>query len=252
MKVRIILLILLLNTVTSTYSQKKYAEADREMQKYFNAFETFNLDSLLTLNFEHLSVDTTEATSFLYSRDRDFQITESIYHIEINYDIKPHTYYMEYDVSVFSKNGKNIGLINYSRNSDTSLYYFDPLILNGIIEHHNLFYASNSSITDFINSVIEDVKYGYDCGYTVIDYGVPVYAGFMFNDRNNVELFRKWLKSYNIEFQTYGVDALEYLAKYKKVKLNSEDKRIIKYIKSRNSLLNTCSGCLSGIYRKIF
>jgi hypothetical protein len=52
--------------------------------------------------------------------------------------------------------------------------------------------------------------------------------------------------------QTYGVEALEYLQNKKGIKLSELDKKLLLNIKNRNSILNTCSGCLIGIYEKAF
>lgn len=120
------------------------------------------------------------------------------------------------------------------------------------MDFHNEFYQSKLTITDFVNQSLEDHIYGYVCGFAPISYDVPRYNDLLFNKEKNISEFRNWIKSFNIELQTYGVEALQYLQNKKGIKLSELDKKLILNIKNRNSILNTCSGCLIGIYKKAF
>ena len=120
------------------------------------------------------------------------------------------------------------------------------------MNNHNNFYQTNLTREDFINQILSYNIYGYFCGYAPVSYKIPRVNELKFNKKRNAKKFREWLKSFNPELQTYGVDALEYLDKHTSFKLTELDKKIIQHIKKRNSILSVCSGCEIGIYEKAY
>ena len=74
---------------------------------------------------------------------------------------------------------------------------------------------------------LADHIYGYVCGFAPVVYDVPRYDDLRFDKKRNINKFRDWVKSFNIELQTYGVEALEYLEKNKGLKLTELDKKLI-------------------------
>ncbi|MGS2727870.1 hypothetical protein ACU8DI_14770 [Psychroserpens sp. BH13MA-6] len=233
-----------------SFSQNKAEiEADYEMQGYFKNYENFSIDSLKNQGFQFIKEDDRGFGELLFERKRDNGISEKIYRVLINYVSDRYTKYKEYKVHSFSKNDSIIGLINYDKYREKTNYYFDFEKLKNYLEYHNEFYKSELTTSDFVNQVLADHVYGYYCGFAPVSYDVPRYNDLIFDDKRNISEFRNWLKSFNPELQTYGIDAIEYLEKNKGLKLTELDKKLISNIKKRNSILNTCSGCL-GIYEK--
>jgi len=236
-----------------SFSQNKAEiEADYEMQGYFKNYENFSIDSLKNQKFELVKEDDRGFGELLFERERDNGVSEKIYRVLINYISDRFTKYKEYKVHTFSKNDSIFGLINYDQYREKTNYYFDFEKLKAQLKFHNEFYQSELTITDFINQSLEDHIYGYVCGFAPISYDIPRYNKLRFDKKKNISEFRNWVKSFNIELQTYGVKALEYLQNKKGIKLTELDKKLILNIKNRNSILNTCSGCLIGIYEKAF
>lgn len=108
------------------------------------------------------------------------------------------------------------------------------------------------SIEDFVNQVLADHIYGYVCGEVPVVYDVPKYDDLKFDKKKNISKFRNWIKSLNPELETYGVETLGYLQNNKGIELTELDKKWVSNIKKRNLTSNTCSGCLIGIYEKVF
>ncbi|GGE00004.1 hypothetical protein [Planktosalinus lacus] len=247
---RILIICLYLLISFNSFSQnREEIQADFEMQGYFKDYWKFDLDSLEKREFKYVRDINSIFGGFRFERDRDNGITELIYSIQIDYPVGKWMEYKEYQVHVFSKNDTIIGLINYDPFREKTNFYFDFEVLKKQIDFHNTYYKTNFTISDFVDQILDDRIYGYVCGYAPVVYDVPRYNELLFDDKKNISEFRHWIKSFNPELQTYGVDALEYLEKNKKVKLTESDKKIIRTIKKRNSTLNTCSGCL-GVFEK--
>lgn len=236
-----------------SFSQNKAEiDADYEMQGYFKNYSEFNLDSLKQKEFKHIKGIDSRLTDYRFERQRDAGINESIYNIAIEFAEDKWMKYKEYKVHVFSKNDTIFGIINYDPYREKTNHFFDFEKLKSYLDYHNEFYESELKIKDFINQVLAEHIYGYVCGFAPVVYDVPRYDDLRFDKKRNINKFRDWVKSFNPELQTYGVEALEYLEKNKGLKLTELDKKLISNIKQRNSALNTCSGCLIGIYEKAF
>lgn len=244
--------ILLLFSHTSFSQNKNELKADYEMQGYFKDYSEFNLDSLKRKKFNVIRQIDPRLTGFRFERQIDAGVTESIYDISIEYVEGEWMNYKEYKVHVFSKNDSIFGIINYDTYREKTNYYFDFEKLQNYLDFHNEFYQSNLTRKDFISQVLADHIYGYVCGEAPVIYEIPRYDDLKFDKKRNISKFRNWLKSFSPELQTYGVDALKYLEKNKDIQLTAFDEKLILNIKKRNSTLNTCSGCLIGLYEKAF
>ena len=237
----------------SSFSQNEIElKADYEMQGYFKDYSKFNIDSLKREKFKIIKQIDPRRTGFRFERQIDSVVTEAIYDISIEYVEGEWMKYKEYKVHLFSRNDSIFGLINYDTFREKSNYYFDFEKLQNFLDYHNEFYQSNFTGKDFINQVLAEHIYGYVCGIAPVFYEVPRYDDLKFDKKRNISKFRDWLKSFSPELQTYGVDALNYLEKNKGIQLTPLDKKLILSIKTRNSILNTCSGCLIGLYEKAF
>ncbi len=236
------------------FSQNKNEiDADCEIQSYFKNYEKFNIDTLLNKKFNSFEIDTIflkDCLSNMLQRERDGCILEKVFDIRITF---PENGYMagnEYSVYLFSNknNDKILGLINYNFRRKKINSNFDFEYLKNYIKKHNIFYNTQFEIKDFINQ-ITDTHYCGNCSSTF--YIPPKYLNLEFDKKENVSEFRKWIKSFNIELQTNGVEALEYISKNKNYKLSESDKKIIENIKARNSTVIYCAGDVI-LYRRVF
>ena len=240
-----IFITLFLVTFFSTYAQNADELADTEFRKYLNDFENFNLDSLTTKKFIHFEVQPPFSNTGI---QRDFNITEDKVYVIIipnGWD-----FFLDYNLHIFKENDSIIGVI--VKEYSNFKYYFKDYKLPSLVAKHNDFYNTSLTVSEYLNELLEMEIYGYYCGYSPVYKEVPEKDDFLFDKLENIEVFRKWLGSPNLELQTYGVDAMEYLKKHTKFKFRKEDHKLIKHIKHRNSLINTCSGCNAGIFKKVF
>jgi len=245
-----ILLILFFLFGIQIYSQEN---AFIELDTYLSDYKNFDFKKFKNHEFENLTfeVNTIEGDS-VAQREIDWKITETIYALEVSYRQDNSFKYKFLALRTFAQNG-DIFLIIYHNDmfdgEDSNPKYFgrDEKI-NSILKAHNDFYKSNLTVKEMINQISEDEL--YSCDENNSSEKIPSHNGYEFI-KSNIDEFRNWTQSFNPELQTSGIHALEYLQKKNNVKLIEQDKKIIKHIKTRNSLLNSCSGCLI-IYRKAF
>lgn len=236
---------------TTVFSQNIEIEVDYEIQGYFKDFNNFDMENLKSKNFKHILNELNEIDK-VYEREIDFDVFETKYDFEVKYLSNKSVHYLHYEIKILKEKDSIIGLICYENVRKKIDYYFDYEEIQNIIEKHNDFYVTKSDLSDFVNGFTNEYTYGYACGNSPKIEKTPSYNGYKYNDKRNLNEFRKLLKSYNIENQNYGLDAIEFLNKSGKIKLNEDDRKIIEHIKKRNSLLNTCSGCNVGIFEKRF
>jgi hypothetical protein len=243
--------------ISNAYSQNKWKQANAEFQSYLKNFSEFNYDSLTQKSFKSIEKigGLFKANSLKCKRNRDFGIIETIYSIEIEY-LTEKSYYssIEYDVHIFSKKNTIFGIasnqVGTRRNNQTS--YFNNVELELLLKKHNQFYESEITKDDFTQNILTLHVYGHHCGEEGTENPSYFYGGISYKKSKNKKLFQNWLKSFNLELQTYGVEGLEYLNEHKGLKLSDSEKDMIAHIKERNSLLNSCGGCLYGFYEKAF
>lgn len=226
-------------------------EVDYEMQGYFKDFQEFNLDTLKNKKFKYIRRVNSTNGGFEFDRMLDNGLKESIYTVVIDYPLEREMKYKEYKVYVFLKNDLIIGLINYDTYRKKTNSYFDYEKLYAHVELHNKFYETKLENSDFVDQLVKMEIYGYSCGYATVSNAALEYKDLYFDNITNAKYFRNWLTSFNPELQSYGVDALEYLEEKYKLQLSPLEKKIIKHIKARNSILLACGGCVS-FPRKIY
>lgn len=247
------------------YSQQN---VDDELQFYLSDYKSFKFEDLKNKHFR-FSIDTLKyklPASYhnffnkLVTRDLDFGVEETIYFVRF--------YYLESDgairhssneLHVLSKDAATIGIICLNKSQNVVTSYFDESEIQQYIANHDSLYHTTTQVEDLVNDLTANWVYGYSCGIAPVMGDVHEKFGFKFNDMRNIEVFRSWLRSYNPELQTYGVDAISHI--YKKPKftigekqeeLEKNDKSMVKHIKARSSIVNTCFGCFTGIYQRVF
>ena len=222
---------------------REESEASYEIQGYFKNYQEFNLDTLKCKKFNYIRMINSIRGGFEFERELDDSLKQSIYTIIIDYPLGSYMRHKEYTVSVFSENDSIIGLINYDVYRGNINSYFDYEKLNEYIESHNKFYKTELGISDFVDQLKKRKIYGYSCGSNISDLPLE-HDDIYFDNIRNAKYFRNWLTAFNPELQTIGVEALKYLEKNKKLPLSPFEKKIIEHIKTRNSKLLICGGCV--------
>lgn len=261
---RILTIIGLLSSIL-LYSQN---ELDAEFQNFISDYKNFDIEKLSKKEFNHslaklldsLPNHRRDKFGLVVERDLDFNLKEGIYLIILNYAKEDGSLMqLNYKLHALKKNSMIIGIIcktNFPSKVDT---YFDETEIERYIYQHDSLYQTKTHRSDLIKDLVEDRVYGYSCGIAPVLQETPEQYGYQFNDIKQLSIFRGWLRSYNPELQTYGVDAIRTIYKQppflvgEKEQIKKEDDMLIsKYIIKRNSTINTCSGCISGIYSKAF
>lgn len=259
---RIFLFIMILFPVLCCSQQN----IDEELQFYLSDYKNFNFKELENRNFKY-SVDTLNIPKYLrnnfykkVARDLDFGFIESIYSVKLN--SVGADGFMEYTsniLHVLSKDEAIVGIICLNESKNIKTTYFDKNEIQKYIAKHDSLYQTFTQENDLVNDLLQQEVYGYLCGIAPVLRDVPEKRGLRFDDIKNINEFRKWIRSYNPEVQSYGADAISYIYQRPKFSigekqnvLEKQDKDLAKYIKCRNSIVNTCSGCLFGIYKRVF
>ena len=235
------------------YSQDK---ADVEFQNYISNYETFNFDSLIVKKFDN--VVKREKKRYPMSkawgkREIDFHFKESKFEFYFPFLDENTFKCRKYILHVFENSTKIIGIICidvYSTQPDSIKLYCNETELNKYIVNHDSLYGTKTTKYDFIKEFARDETYGYCLGDEVIDMrDRREQVGVGFTDYpNHIDKFRLWLRSYNLELQTFAIDGLDliyegpYLEFSEEAKKKKEDDlNIIKYLKVRNSKVWKCS-----------
>lgn len=229
---------------------------DQKLQNYLADYKKFNFQVLS----DSMSQYSKNSYNINITRDLDFGIKETLLLITLNYPIQDGS--MKYSsnmLHILSKDSIIIGIICQQVYRDKTNSYWNEKEITDYINKHNSMYQTQTSNSDLINDLTKDEVYGYSCGLVPVMGGIRENDGLIFGDLKNIDIFRKWLKSYNPELQTYGADAITDIYKTPKFPITAEqneleqqDKNLVKHIKERNSIVNTCSGCFVGIYKRVF
>lgn len=214
-----------------SFSQNPQIEADYELQGYLKNYTEFDFEKLLATKFNHITDIDSKRSAKKYSREIDFNFTEDLFEISIEYINGNTIGHMNYNLRVFKENDKTFGIIVSEELWQRKYFYFDYDKLYEYVEKHNAFYGCEKSMHDFINDTKDGQVYTYHCGFSAPIEKTPTNEGYRFNDKKNVDVFRNWLYSFNVEKQNYGIDALEYLTKKGKIQLTENDIKTIEHIK---------------------
>ena len=251
-KILFVTIILFLDFLT-IYPQEK---ADVEFQNYISNYETFNFDSLLVRKFDNLV--RCEKKRYPISktwgkREIDFQYKQSKFEFYFPYLAENTFQCRKYILHVFENPTKIIGIICidvYSTRPDSIKSYFNEFELNQYIANHDSLYGSKTTKYEFIKELAMDELYGYcveDHIYDARDFRQKVGVGFG-DYPNHIDKFRKWLRSYNIELQTFAIDGLDLIYEGPYLELSEEAKKkketdlnLIKHVKLRNSKVWKCN-----------
>lgn len=230
-------------------------------EKAMNFDYSLLANTKFTDSIPDLPIDLLNCYYKLVIRNLDFGIEESIFRNRTEYENRAiiNEKYKMTDIHILSRNDTIIAIIGqmpYHRKK----YYIADQQIHEFIDQHNSFYDTNTKLEDLVEDILRSDSYGYSCDMAPVIGGGLTHDGLYFKDIKNKDIFRSWLRSYNVELQSYGVDAMNYLYNHQPnfiiTKLDEKtkihDEILINHIKKRNSIIRTCDGCFGGIYRRVF
>lgn len=246
--------ILLLGIFITCLCYAQEDKADLEFQNYLSEFRNFHFEKLKAKKFEYITINPQEyrqKSSKGIVRMLDFEVKEEIYTIILGYNDSAYYLFKQYRLYVLRNSTEIIGIISVEKftKKEEKNVYFNEKEINNFIDKHNSFYNTNTSQSNLIEDLTKEVEYGYCLDNHILDSRDRRQKVMdKFGDKFNSSDFRKLLSSYNAELQTFGVDGLEvtydglYMNTTKEQKTQKIiDLEIIRHIKDRNSLLQTCN-----------
>ncbi|PZU90929.1 MAG: hypothetical protein DI529_01590 [Chryseobacterium sp.] len=247
-----IFLLLILVSFGNLYCQKdNYEVAKKEFENFIFSSDSIKIQNIKNEKFKKI-IDIQEYYHYV-TRLLDFGLTESVYELRFMYSSNHILKGRGVELHIFYLGEKEIGkIIDYSQYKDEEKQIsskFDSVINNYIVKH-NHFYKTNYSQKNFIDDIITKNVYGDYCGYS----GSKNEKMFdlELEKLNNVESYVNWMKSFNPEKQMWGYDQIQYLLGKELIDLEADEQKIFTHIKSRNAIIQTCSGCTFGIFERVF
>lgn len=128
--------------------------------------------------------------------------------------------------------------------------HFDKATIESFLKMRNKLYNSSKTSGQLIKEISLREEYAFYCGDGMPKTQKGKYIEELVEEENTETLI-EMIKSFNCETQAYGIAGFEMLKK-RDFEIAYDIQKIIDHIKSRNSELVICSGCLSGLVNKIY
>lgn len=231
--------------------------AFKELDTYLELnYLNFSYENLIQNDFKNFNIDPKFSSGLVIERERDWKVIEKIYVFEFQYWEGNKSFHNYINLYVYSQNNQNFLLV-YGNDifKDVPIipkHFGNETKILSILNAHNLFYKIDLSVEQMINQLSSNVIYTYACGELAIAEKIPSYDSVLFGKKRNLDEYRSWLKSFNLEEQMFGYDALYYLQKHNNYQFSEKEKLILQNIKNRNSALLSCEGFEMGIFKKVF
>lgn len=250
---RKLFLILFISIFTNLFCQNSdFEKAKSEFEQFIFSSDSTKIQNIKTQKFENIIG--IENYYHRITRSIDFKLSESIYEVRFSYPfekrfvkgrgVKIHLYYFL---------GKQVGkIIDYDQYKDELKQVsnkFEP-VFQIFIDKHNSFYTTKFSIKEFVDDSQLTTVYGDYCGYSGEKY-IKQYD-IELGKIENAEKYVEWMKSFNLEKQMWGYSQIQYLLKNNLIELEPEEEKIYNHIQQRNAIIETCSGCTFGIFKRVF
>ena len=239
-------LLLTLFFVSEIHSQTE-VEAERNFYKIKNIISSENNLKILKSKLDSLKLTfkdqrNNHVDNFL-NRSIDFEYNHN--RIRVQFDM------WRYQIDFVSKNDSiYLKSLKTEYFKKYSYKFWNNDALKEYLEKRNRFYPSNKSFNDLYKEISLDETFAMRCGD-----GLPfTKEGFRIKkivDNEDVESLKKILSSFNCEKQAFAVLGFKMLTE-KKIDYPKEHQKLIEYIKTRNSELQICSGCITGLVEKIY
>ena len=231
---KIILTLLTLLFITNIFSQTEFNELNEYLKNIENVSQLKDLKYKKFNSFSVLDViiETDRKVDFGFNHNRILIIPSPGEDLKIN---------------IISKNDSiifgNLAVINMRNHKirDSKNFKESDLFLKKYIKDHNEFYKTDLNSKEFTEQLLGEYVVGFSCGEVGLDIPKESKKINSLINNNATNILRKLLRSFSPELQSLGTIGL--------TKLNTEsekDKIIIEYLKKRNTMINSCLGCIYG------
>lgn len=202
------------------------------------------LDSLrTTLRHSRSTVAT------LFNRDIDFGIRQR--------RIALHTNVGQFQLDLATSNGQILALAIATTAAfadsisprDELLQACDTAAMMQYLARRNAFYQSRKTLPVFFRELQAMEEFAPYCGDASLQTPRGAYIEQLAR-QNQVATLAEMLGSIHCETQAYAVAGFDMLKAQRKI--TPQQHQLLKHIKTRNSVVITCQGCLSGLARKLY
>ncbi len=244
--------LLTLVSMTLFCQKDSYELAKKEFENFIFSSDSIKIQNIKNEKFEKI-IDIQEYHHSV-TRLLDFGLTESIYELRFSYPFDIH-YVKGRNVFIFLfyLDGKEVGkIVDYAQYKDEAKQIsskFNSEFINYILKH-NSFYKTKTNEDDFLKDILNRKVYGDSCGYEMTR--IKKIDDVETDKIENVDKYIKWMESYNPELQMWGYSEIKKLLTKNLIELESDELKIYNHIKERNLVIETCSGCMFGIFKKVF
>ena len=240
--------LLTLVSLTLFCQKDNYEVAKKEFEKFIFSSDSIKIQNIKNEKFENIS----EIFQYnqIVSRELDFDLKEIAFNVTYSYKFKNSFRYPNAKIYLFYYKDKIVNrIISYEGENVKISIKSDPEIDN-YINVHNSFYNTKTALENFLKDFLDEKTYGDGCGFAMIK--IKEIDNIERDNVENTDKYIEWMKSYNPELQMWGYSEIEKLLKKNLIELESDELKIYNHIKERNLVIETCSGCTFGIFKKVF
>lgn len=243
---RTVFIISLFLIVSNNYSQTKI-EVEKNFVKIKNILSSEN--SLKELRIKLDSIKMTfkdQKNNFVddfLNRSIDFEFNHN--RIRIQFDL------WQYQIDLISKN--DTILLKSLKTEHFKKYAYKFINKQGLEQYlvkRNEYYKSTKNYKDLLSEISSDETFAMYCGES-LSYTKEGYEIRKIVDKNDVLSLKKMISSFSCEKQSYALLGFNMLTD-KKIDFPLEYQKMVEHIKARNSELQICSGCITGLVEKIY
>ncbi len=127
---------------------------------------------------------------------------------------------------------------------------YDSEVIGRFLKKRNKFYGSSKTVRQLISEISFAEEYAFYCGDGSPKTKKGKYIEQLVQEEN-IESLKEMLRSLSCETQAYGVAGFD-MFENNGNQIPSEISWLIDHIRTRNSELIVCSGCMSGLVKKIY
>lgn len=238
-------LILLFLFAIKTFSQVEFAE--KNYLKLKNIISSENSLTELKVKLDSMKMTFNDkrnnyVDNFL-NRSIDFDFNHN--RIRVFFDL------YEYQIDLITKND-SIYLKSLKTEYFKKYTYqaFNKNKLKTYVSLRNQFYNSKKKTKDLIKEISQNQNYAMYCGdgLPITEEGIKLTK---IVKAENISALENMLSNFNCENQSFAILGFNMLIE-NKIEIPKEILKKIKHIKNRNSELQVCKGCITGIIEKIY
>ncbi len=196
-----------------------------------------------------------ESKSDFYSRHDRTPLTRNLdfgyEHTVWEFDFVHGNYSTDFKISVISMNDSivfgRLERLHWRGRTEESIEFSTiEKELENLVSQHNSFFSTNYEIDEFISELSEEYYYSLGCGETGSERPKEADKMLKWTKIENINKLTKWLCSPNYELQAYAIDGLTRIEEAGN-SLPDHVLTLIEHLRTRNSVVINCSGCLMGL-----